>query len=189
MVPLSAGIASSVLIAQSLGAGWPAVAEIAMKRTLRLTLSIAVLASLVLYLFRGAIIWLYTSEPPVHDLAASLLLFGCFYHVFDAMQSVSSFALRGYRVTFAPMLIYGVLLWGVGLGLGYFFAFGGEWAGGPYGAYGFWGTTAAGLFLTGIALFVMAFWVARSFSKDEKHSSAEVAAAIEAARGKQVMPA
>ena len=44
-------------------------------------------------------------------------------------------------------------------------------------------------FLTGIALFVMAFWVARSFSKDEKHSSAEVAAAIEAARGKQVMPA
>ena len=37
MVPLSAGIASSVLIAQSLGAGWPAVAEIAMKRTLRLT--------------------------------------------------------------------------------------------------------------------------------------------------------
>ena len=115
MVPLSAGIASSVLIAQSLGAGWPAVAEIAMKRTLRLTLSIAVLASLVLYLFRGAIIWLYTSEPPVHDLAASLLLFGCFYHVFDAMQSVSSFALRGYRVTFAPMLIYGVLLWGVGL--------------------------------------------------------------------------
>ena len=163
MVPLSAGIASSVLIAQSLGAGWPAVAEIAMKRTLRLTLSIAVLAS--------------------------LLLFGCFYHVFDAMQSVSSFALRGYRVTFAPMLIYGVLLWGVGLGLGYFFAFGGEWAGGPYGAYGFWGATAAGLFLTGIALFVMAFWVARSFSKDEKHSSAEVAAAIEAARGKQVMPA
>lgn len=189
MVPLSAGIASSVLIAQSLGAGWPAVAEIAMKRTLRLTLSIAVLASLVLYLFRGAIIWLYTSEPPVHDLAASLLLFGCFYHVFDAMQSVSSFALRGYRVTFAPMLIYGVLLWGVGLGLGYFFAFGSEWAGGPYGAYGFWGATAAGLFLTGIALFVMAFWVARSFSKDEKHSSAEVAAAIEAARGKQVMPA
>lgn len=189
MVPLSAGIASSVLIAQSLGAGWPAVAEIAMKRTLRLTLSIAVLASLVLYLFRGAIIWLYTSEPPVHDLAASLLLFGCFYHVFDAMQSVSSFALRGYRVTFVPMLIYGVLLWGVGLGLGYFFAFGGEWAGGPYGAYGFWGATAAGLFLTGIALFVMAFWVARSFSKDEKHSSAEVAAAIEAARGKQVMPA
>ena len=143
----------------------------------------------MLYLFRGAIIWLYTSEPPVHDLAASLLLFGCFYHVFDAMQSVSSFALRGYRVTFAPMLIYGVLLWGVGLGLGYFFAFGGEWAGGPYGAYGFWGATAAGLFLTGIALFVMAFWVARSFSKDEKHSSAEVAAAIEAALGKQVMPA
>ena len=35
----------------------------------------------------------------------------------------------------------------------------------------------------------MAFWVARSFSKDEKHSSAEVAAAIEAALGKQVMPA
>ena len=29
------------------------------------------------------------------------------YHVFDAMQSVSSFALRGYRVTRLPMIIYG----------------------------------------------------------------------------------
>ena len=54
---------------------------------------------------------------------------------------------------------------------------------------GFWELPLPVLFLTGIALFVMAFWVARSFSKDEKHSSAEVAAAIEAARGKQVMPA
>ena len=189
MVPLSVGIATSVLIAQSLGAGWPAVAEMTMKRALKLTLCISVCSSLILFFFRGSIIWLYTSELPVHELAMSLILFGCFYHMFDAMQSVSSFALRGYRVTFAPMLIFGVLLWGVGLGLGYYFAFGGDWAGGPFGAYGFWGATATGLFLTGIALCSMAFWVAKSFTKDDRHTPEEVLAAIEAARGKDVMPA
>lgn len=186
MVPLSSGIATSVLVAQSLGAGWPAVAEIAMHRSLRLTAAVAFCSSLFLYLFKGSIIWLYTSEASVHDLAASLLLFGCFYHVFDALQSVSSFSLRGYRVTFAPMLIYGVLLWGVGLGIGSHFAFSAQWAGGPYGAYGFWGATAAGLFLTGIALLTMALWVGRNITRDDSHSREEVLAAIEAARGKSV---
>ena len=181
MMPLSLGISTSVLISQCLGARWPAVAYACLKRSLKLMVTIAVAVSVALFLFRGAVVWLYTREVQVHDLAVSLLTFGCLYHVFDAMQSVSNFALRGYRVTTAPMVIYGVMLWGVGLGLGYHFTFSGAWAGGPWGVYGFWGATAVGLLLTGISLTAMAVWVGRQFARDEQHSPEEVARAIAAA--------
>ena len=107
-------------------------------------------------------------------MAASLLIFGCLYHVFDAMQSVSSFALRGYRVTRLPMIIYGVMLWGVGLGGGYMLAFGNPITGEPMGAYGFWSATAAGLWLTGISLACMAIWVGRQFARDDNHTPEEI---------------
>ena len=150
--------------------------------------TIAVVMSVLLFLFRSFILWLYTSEAEVHGLAMSLILFGCFYYVFDAMQSVSAFALRGYRVTVAPMIIYGIMLWGVGLGLGYQFAFHGEWAGGPYGVFGFWGATATGLFLTGISLTIMALWVGRQFAKDDSHSPDEMRAAILEAESHKPQP-
>lgn len=156
MVPLSLGIASSVLISQSLGARWPAVAEFILRRTLKISIVIAAVLATLLYIFKGNVIALYTSDAGVAATAAALVAFGCTYHVFDAMQAVSSFALRGYRVTRAPMFIYGIMLWGVGIGIGYQLAFGAEWAGGPYGAFGFWGATAVGLILTGLSLLAMA---------------------------------
>ncbi len=184
MMPLSLGIATSVLVSQSLGARWPSVAYACLKRTLRLMAVLAIAVSVCLFLLRGAVVWLYTSEPQVHDLAVSVLIFGCFYYFFDSLQSVSSFALRGYRVTTVPMIIYGVMLWGVGLGLGHHLAFSGEWAGGPWGIYGFWGATSIGLFLTGLSLAAMALWVGRNTARDETHAPSEVAAALAAAEGR-----
>lgn len=178
MIPLSIGISASVLVSQCLGARWPALSREVFRRCLRLTVVVAIAVSLALFLGRSGIIWLYTSEARVHDLAATIILFGCFYHVFDALQTLSSFSLRGYRVTTMPMIIYGVMLWGVGLGLGFRFAFGFEWAGGPYGVFGFWGCTAAGLMLTGLTLAAMAEWVSRQFAREDGHSPEEIAAAI-----------
>ena len=178
MVPLSLGIATSVLVSQSLGAKWPAVAETALRRSLAVSLTIGFALVIVLYFVRSSVVSLYTSEPGVQSLAAALLIFGCMYHGFDVMQTVSAFALRGYRVTRAPMIIYGVMLWCVGLGGGYYLAFGGEAFGGPYGAYGFWGATAVGLVLTGLSLAAMALWVGRQVAKDDAHTPEEIAEAI-----------
>ncbi|MFU0841564.1 MAG: MATE family efflux transporter [Burkholderia sp.] len=177
-VPLSLGIATSVLVSQSLGARWPSVAYEALKRSLKLVTSVALVIVLALFFTRGFIMSLYTSDAGVIKLGTSVLIFGCIYHVFDAMQCVSSFALRGYRVTRAPMIIYGVMLWAVGLGGGYIFGFGAEWAGGPYGIFGFWGATTVGLILTGIALSTMAIVVGRRNLRRETHTPEEVAAAI-----------
>lgn len=178
MVPLSIGIASSVLISQSLGARWPAVAEFIMRRALKIACVIAALLATLLFLFKRPIISLYTADAGVAATATAIIAFGCTYHVFDAMQAVSSFSLRGYRVTRAPMFIYGIMLWGVGIGIGYQLAFGAEWAGGPYGAFGFWGATAVGLILTGLSLLAMALWVGRQRSRDEQHPPEEVRNAI-----------
>ena len=178
MLPLSIGIASSVLIAQCLGARWPAVALTVLVRTLKLSTLLAVIIVTVLFFGRGFFVSLYTNDPGVLAMAASLLIFGCMYHVFDAMQCVSSFALRSYRVTRVPMIIYAIMLWAVGLGGGYLLAFGCEWLGGPYQAYGFWGATAAGLTLTGITLAVMAVWVAKQFAADDGHTKTEIEEAI-----------
>ena len=160
MLALAIGISCTVLVSQCLGAGWPSVAEKATKKCLTIAVSVASIVALSLFFGRSFLLSLYTSD--------SLILFGILYHVFDAMQCVSSFALRGYRVTFWPMVIYGVLLWGVGLFGGYYMAFIGEPFSTPLAAYGFWGMTALGLFLAGVALAVTALYVARTRTKEEE---------------------
>ncbi|MGN1209000.1 MAG: MATE family efflux transporter, partial [Duodenibacillus sp.] len=57
------------------------------------------------------------------------------------------------------MLIYGILLWAVGLGGGYWAGFYAQAFGGPFGAAGFWAATALGLVLAGISLSSMALYV------------------------------
>lgn len=169
MIPLSIGISASVLVSQCLGAGWPSVAQQATKRTLGLAVGVAVIVVTALYFGRVPVISLYTGDAQVIQIAASLLIFGVIYHVFDALQTVGCFALRGYRVTVAPMIIYGVFLWGVGLMGGYYMGFNGEGFDGPWGAYGFWAMTALGLILAGTVLSSLALWTAHKRAKADKH--------------------
>lgn len=169
-IPLSLAIAVSVLVSQCLGAGYKDKAYEITVRTLKVAVTIALIGVTLLYIFRSQIVGLYTLDMPVKTLATSLLIFGIIYHVTDACQTVSGFALRGYRVTFAPMLIYGILLWAVGLGGGYWAGFHGEAIGGPFGAAGFWGATAIGLVLAGLCLAAMAVWVARTRMLEDQKS-------------------
>lgn len=87
--------------------------------------------------------------------------------------------MRGYRVTTMPMIIYGIMLWGVGFIGGYYMCFHGEAFGGPYGVYGFWGATTLGLILTGICLSIMALLIGRHIAKNDEHSAEEIARALE----------
>ena len=160
-VPLSLAIAVCVLVSQCLGAGATAAARTITVRTLKCAVLITATNAVLLYVFREELVSLYTPDAAVQKLAASLLIFGVIYHVTDACQSVSNFALRGYRVTVLPMVLYGVLLWCVGLGGGYYLGFYAEPWGGPYGAAGFWAATTVGLVLAGLTLSSLALYVAR----------------------------
>jgi MATE family multidrug resistance protein len=161
MVPLSLGIATSVLVAQSLGAGAPQVARRAALRGFRITLGIAVVAAAALWLLREAIVALYTNDPAVAAVALSLLGLAAVFHLFDAGQGVAGFILRGYKSTFWPMVIYGVALWGIGLGGGYWIGLNATPFGPPRGPLGFWEAATVALVLTATLLCLLAAAVSR----------------------------
>ena len=171
MTPLSIGITSSVLVAQSLGARHPETAYQAMKNTLKCSTAIAVCASLILYFGRDALLRIFTDEAAVIAAAGPLIFFGALYQVFDCIQSVSSFALRGYRVTLLPMVFYGVFLWGVGIFGGYYLAFHARIIGGPFGGVGLWAACAIGLFLIAVLLLGYAIYIGRARLKENEQEA------------------
>ena len=151
MVPLSLGIATSARVSYWLGAGNAAKA----RRACRLGFELVVLCAL---LFAGAMVALrlqlanvYSDNPDVVALAALLLLAVAVYHLADALQTLCVFVLRCYRVTFAPLVIYCTMLWGLGLGGSYLLAYRGL---GPWPAMqsplAFWIMSAGALAVTAL---------------------------------------
>jgi MATE family multidrug resistance protein len=154
MVPLAIGIASSARTSYWLGAGQPARARHAVAVGFGLVSGSAVLLAATLVAVRVPLASVYASSADVVAQAVPLLLWVAVYHLFDGLQALGVFVLRCFRVTFAPFVIYGVLLWGLGLYGGYRLAYEGL---GPWPALqtpiAFWMAGAASL-----ALAAAAFW-------------------------------
>jgi multidrug resistance protein, MATE family len=154
MLPLALSIACSARVSYWIGAGHPARARTVAHLGLGMTTAVATLIALVIYLLAQQISGLYSTNTAVVALATQLLVWVAIYHWFDAIQTICAFVLRCYRVTLLPLLIYGVMLWGVGLGGGYMLAYSeGPWGAALQAAQAFWiaGALAlgvvAGLFL------------------------------------------
>ena len=110
--------------------------------------------------FRRGIVGLYTNDAAVAGVALSLIGYLVAFHVFDALQGITAFVLRAYRIAVVPMLIYAVALWGLGLIGGYFVAFH-PVLGGPRGASGMWLMQTVALCLTSLLLLGFYLWVLR----------------------------
>ena len=166
MVPLALGIASSARTGYWLGAGQPHRARQAAGLGISLAIGAAVLCAAALLLGREAIAHAFTNDRVVAQTAMVWLAWVAVYHLADAVQAVCAFLLRCYRITLVPLLIYGVLLWGVGLAGGYFLAYGGSASlpAAPNPA-SFW--SAATLALAAVALsFLALLWRAMQASRD-----------------------
>lgn len=150
MVPLALATATSVLVAQSLGAAQSGEARARTRAGLRIALGCALLTGTALFTWREPLAGLYSSDPAVIAATAPLLALVAMFHLFDAGQTMCAFVLRAYRITTLPMLVYLVCLWGIGLGGGWWLAFevgapGSDWAARVGGPRGLW--LAAGLSL------------------------------------------
>ena len=97
--------------------------------------ALAVVLGALLWLTAQAVIAAYTSDPAVRAVALSLIAYVAIYQVFDALQTVAAYALRGYQITLVPMLVHIVCFWLVGLLGGWWLAFG---IAAPLGVAGFW---------------------------------------------------
>ena len=158
MLPLSLSIATSSRVSYWLGAASPKKARAAILTGLKLTAVAALLLSALLWLGRQALASAYATNPAVISLAATLLVWVAFFHLFDAVQTICVFVLRCYRITVAPLVVYCVLLWGIGLAGGYVIAYWGlpNRSAAPTPAT-FWAAATAALAVTAL-VFTFFLW-------------------------------
>jgi MATE family multidrug resistance protein len=160
MVPLSLGNATGVLVGQALGAGESRRARHAGLLGLGVAIAIAAATGSVIWFGAGALARGYTTDTAVAAAATSLLAIVALYHVVDAVQAVMAQVLRGYKRATAPMVIYAVALWGVGLGGGYLLALT-DGLGPARGAAGFWMAAVVSLTLAGAGVTGYFLWISR----------------------------
>jgi MATE family multidrug resistance protein len=151
MVPMALGSATGVLVGQALGAGESRRSRHAGLLGLAVACVVALAFAVAIFLGAGPLARAYTAGPQVAAAASTLLAIVAFYHVADAVQAVMAQVLRGYKRSTAPMVIYAVALWGVGLGGGYLLGLT-DFFGAARGAAGFWMAGAASLLLAGCAV-------------------------------------
>jgi hypothetical protein len=83
-----------------------------------MALAFGLLSALLMVGLRQQIAAAYTSDLAVQALCAYLLLFAALFQLFDATAVAASSAIRGYKVTRAPMQIQLLAFWGFALPLG-----------------------------------------------------------------------
>jgi MATE family multidrug resistance protein len=154
MVPLSLSIATSTLVAQSIGARDRLAARRMAWNGIKFAAACAVIVAAAVLLLRHDLARLYTRDATVLAIAVPLLPFIAAYQMFDALQVMAAFILRAYKIALIPTVIYALSLWGVGLGGGYLLGFGhlGEFAAALRGAAGFWAANAMSLAVAGTLL-------------------------------------
>jgi MATE family multidrug resistance protein len=149
MVPLGISSAAAVRVGQHLGrkdsvgarrAGWSAI---------MMGCGFMACSGLVFVSFPRLIARLFSPDPTVIRMGATLLLVAAAFQLFDGLQTVATGALRGTGDTKTPMLANLVAYWFIGLPLGYLLCFRLRW-----GAVGIWIGLCLGLMIIGTALLI-----------------------------------
>ncbi|CAA9305907.1 MAG: hypothetical protein AVDCRST_MAG68-821 [uncultured Gemmatimonadetes bacterium] len=123
MVPLGASIAGSIRVGQHVGAGdWRAVHRAALA-TYVLALGFMGCCALIFVAAPEAVIGLYTRDPEILRIGATLLLLAALFQLFDGAQAAGICVLRGAGDTRVPMWITMIGYWGVGFPVAYLLGF------------------------------------------------------------------
>lgn len=150
MLPLSLGIALTVRVGYARGSSAESARRCA-RHGLALGLLLGLGLGAVMAIFAAPVAGLYSADPAVRSLAASLLLLAALFQVSDTLQVTAAGALRGYEDTRSIMLITLPSYWLVGLGCGVWLGISGL-PPGPLGVHGFWLGLLAGLSVAALLL-------------------------------------
>jgi multidrug resistance protein, MATE family len=125
MLPISYGVAATSRVSYWIGHGNPKLAAALVKQTLMWGLIFGTLLCLLVLAVREWLAMQFSTNPDVVHLACTLLIFVALYHIPDGLQIMGMFLLRCYKITLMPLIVYSIFLWGIGLGGGYYLAYGG----------------------------------------------------------------
>lgn len=150
MVPLGLGSAGAVRVGHAVGAGDRARAAAAGWTAILLATLFMVASGLTFVLVPRQLIGLFSTDPSVLSVGASLLLLAAIFQLFDGIQGVITGTLRGLGDTRTAMKVNLVAHWLFGLPTSYLLCFVAGW-----GVWGLWIGLSLGLIVTGVIL----FWV------------------------------
>lgn len=168
MFPLAVGTATAALVGQADGGRDILGAEALSRSAFIVAAGGALLLGALLWVFREPLAGLGSPDPAVIGVAVALIGYVAAYQLFDALQTVAGFALRGYHVTFVPLGVHLAAFWLVGLGGGYVLAFSGLPVIGvlPMGAAGFWCAALLATLLAALGLVGLLLWVQSARRRD-----------------------
>jgi multidrug resistance protein, MATE family len=147
MVPLGISSAAAVRVGQQVGRGHLEGARQAGWSAILMGACFMTCAGLVFVSVPRVIARLFSPDPAVIRVGATLLLVAAAFQLFDGLQTVATGALRGAGDTRTAMFANLVAYWIIGLPAGYWLAF--RWG---WGALGIWIGLCIGLRMIGCAL-------------------------------------
>jgi multidrug resistance protein, MATE family len=170
MMPLSMAIACSARVSFWLGANRPDNARRVVVLAIKLTALISIALAAIVLIANQWLAGLYSANPEIVAIGAALLTWVAFYHMADAMQALCAFLLRCYRITLTPLMLYGVLLWGLGLYGGYQLTYEGlAGRAATQSASSFWAASTVAISLVAVCLLAL-LWRAVRKSLPVNHS-------------------
>lgn len=147
MVPLGLAGAITVRVGNAIGRGDPAGARRAGLVGIGLAVVFALFSATFILLFPEQIVRLYTNDPEVIALGASLLLFAAIFQLSDGIQVAAAGALRGMKDTRIPMVYSVLAYWLIGMSIGWWLSFRADW-----GPAGMWVGILSGLSVAAVLL-------------------------------------
>jgi MATE family multidrug resistance protein len=156
MVPLSFGIGALTRVGQAMGEGNAHRARFVAWVGVGMCVTFAFASAAFIALFRWQIAAMYTSDVEVQATCVLLLLFAALFQLSDSTQVAAASAIRGYKVTRAPMVIQMIAFWGVALPVGWILGLAPQWfpwsPSKPMAATGFWIGLVLGLTVAAVLL-------------------------------------
>ena len=137
MLPMSLGMAATILVGQYLGEKAPNKAKQVSYAALIVGLNLTLFTALLTILLREQIAMIFVKNVDVIAMAGSLLILAALYQFSDTVQVISSGVLRGYKDTQAILFITLFCYWIIGMPLGYTLAMT-DFIVPHLGAQGFW---------------------------------------------------
>ncbi len=151
MFPLSISLALTVRVGHYLGMNDFAGARYCALTGIGMNLVIALLNASAIWLGADTIAGLYSPDPAVVAMGASLLIYAALFQIPDTIQVATAGALRAYEDTFAVMVITFIAYWVIGFCSGWYLAYLRDE---PLGAAGFWIGLIIGLTSAAVALMI-----------------------------------